>query len=124
VSYSQLRKFYDASLFGIEQSRRYFCLDFTANMDAFFERLKKETIEAKIDQGNSDVISRALNEKKCFWTVKNNNVFFWSYTVMLWNCMARKLILIQLVYIIFEWVAQIVYVRNMMIQKGTRKAKK
>ena len=96
MSYSQLRKFYDASLFGVEQSRRYFCLDFTANMGALFERLKKQTIEAKkednIDQENSDVISRALNEKKCFWAVKNNNVFFWSYTVILWNCMARKLI--------------------------------
>ena len=95
VSYSHLRKFYDALLFGADQSGKYLRNDFTENMDSLFDCLKKESINA-LKQGNLDsedatAINLSLYRKICVWAVENNNIFVWTYTVMLWNCMARSI---------------------------------
>ena len=94
-SYSQIRKYYDAILFGAEQTEKYLTIDFSNRMDRYFDCLKKEKSNAK-QEGNleteeADPISQALYEQICRWAVRENCMFVWVYTVMLWNCMARSI---------------------------------
>ena len=94
-SFSQQRKYYDSLLFGAEQTGKYLSNNFANSMDKYYDCLKKEKSsakqEGKLDVEDADPISQALYEQICRWAVRENSMFVWAYSVMMWNCMARSI---------------------------------
>ena len=94
-SYSNMRKYYDALLYGAEQSKHYLTPRFTAQADTYIECLKKEKTNAKkagnLSIEDADPITQALYLRILFWAVEAGNMFVWAYTVLCWNCMARSI---------------------------------
>ena len=93
-SFSQQRKYYDSLLYGAEQMGKYLGNNFSNAMDKYFDCLKKEKSnakqEGKLDTEDADPISQSLYEQICRWSVQENCMFVWVYTIMMWNCMARS----------------------------------
>ena len=93
-SFSHIRKFFDAVLYGARQSKRYVTMEFCSRIDTFLSCVTKQVISEKrdgnTDETDSDSISRNLYEAICFWAIGTINCFVWCFTVMLWNCMARS----------------------------------
>ena len=92
--YSHIRKFYDAILYGAKQSKRYLLTSFCNEIDDYISCVSKKAIndrrEGITEAQDADAISRPLYERICLWSIKHNNCYLWSYTVMLWVCMARS----------------------------------
>ena len=93
-SFSHIRKFFDALLYGARQSQHYLSSTFCTSIETFLECVSKRVIKEKrggnTDEKDADSVSKKLYEHICKWALECNNCFIWSYTVMLWNCMARS----------------------------------
>ena len=93
-SFSHIRKFFDALLYGARQSKRYLSTSFCTSIETFLECVSKRVIKEKrggnTDKKVADSVSKKLYEHICLWAIECDNCFVWSYTVMLWNCMARS----------------------------------
>lgn len=93
-SYSHIRKFHDAILFGSEQAGEVLPRMYHQEMNKFLESFKKEAVKAKregnVDERDADQIPFALYRLICEWAVSAGNIFAWTFTVLQWNCMARS----------------------------------
>ena len=93
-SFSHIRKFHDAILFGAEQAGHILPRMYHQEMQKFLESFKKESVKARregnVDEQDADPIPFPLYELTCRWSVEAGNMFAWAYTVFLWHCMGRS----------------------------------
>ena len=94
-SFTNIRKFHDAILFGATEAREVLPQTYYTEMDRFLASYKKETCKArkegKLDEQDSDPITFVLYHLICTWAIATGNVFVWVWTTLQWNCMARSI---------------------------------
>ena len=94
-SFDQLRKYKDAILYGAKRAKYPLSPGFKQEMKVFIDSLKKESQKAKkegkVDEHEADPITFPLYQEMCQAAIKTGNVFFWCFTVLQWNCMARSI---------------------------------
>lgn len=92
-SFDHLRKYHDAILFGANRARQKLPAGYGQEMKAFLDSLKKRNARAKkegiVEEKQADPISLPLYKLICRWAIQTGDTFFWAFTVLLWNCMAR-----------------------------------
>ena len=93
-SFSHLRKFYDAILFGSYRARVPLPIEFEMEMKAYIDSMKKEKTQAKkrgeTDEREADPIPFELYRLLCKYAIEVGNTFVWAFTVLQWSCMARS----------------------------------
>ena len=94
LSYTNVRKFKDAILWGAKITDTLLPMSFHQQMERFLNSYKKEEVQAKkignVDERSADPIPVSLYKLILEWTIDNDNVFAWFWTVSQWNCMARS----------------------------------
>ena len=95
-SYSHIRKFYDAILFGAREQRVSLPsdpIDFHVTVENYLKSFRKENVAAKkrgdVEEIDADPMPFALYVALCTWCVESGDIFSWCYLVILWNCMGR-----------------------------------
>ena len=93
-SFSHVRKFHDAILFGACEQRTILPHIYHQEMKKYINSFQKESIQAKrkgnTDEMDADPMQFELYSKLCAWTVDSGDMFAWVYLVILWNCMGRS----------------------------------
>ena len=94
-SYSHIRKYHDAILFGSHRAKVTLPDIYEMNMVGFLDSTKKEKTSAKkkgeLDEKDADAISFELYRLLCKLAIKKGNIFLWAFTVTQWSCMARSI---------------------------------
>jgi hypothetical protein len=94
-SFTHVRKFHDAILFGAEQAGEILPRMYHQAIHSFMESFKKESVKAKregnVDEMNADPIPFELYRRFCKWSLEIGNTFMWVYSVLQWNCMGRSI---------------------------------
>jgi len=92
-SITDLRKYRDAILWGAEIAGHRLPTNFYEEMDKFKVSYKRQFINAKktgdVDEAGADPISVTLYQAILRWSIENNNIFVWFWTLLQWGCMAR-----------------------------------
>jgi hypothetical protein len=106
-SFSHLRKFYDAILFGSFRAKIALPPQYEMEMKSFIDSLKKEKVKAKkrgeTDERESDPIPYELYRKLCKYAIDMGNMFVWAFTVTQWACMARSISIDDMTFANFDW---------------------
>ena len=93
-SFSHVRKFYDAILFGAREQGTVLTQEFHQEIELYLKSFKKETVTAKrlgdTEENDSDPIPLALYVSICTWFVLDSQIYSWCYMILMWNCMARS----------------------------------
>ena len=93
-SYSHIRKFHDAILFGAGEQRTILQREYHQEMRSYLHSFDKETTLAKrkgnTEEIDADPLNFELYRKLCTWAVDSSDMFAWVYFVLLWNCMGRS----------------------------------
>ena len=96
-SYTHIRKFYDAILFGAREQRVSLPskpLDFHVTVENYLKSFRNENVAAKkrgdVEEIDADPMPFALYVALCTWFVESGDIFSWCYLVILWNCMGRS----------------------------------
>ena len=93
-SFSHVRKFYDAILFGAREQGTVLSQEFHQEIELYLKSFKKETVKAKrlgdTEEKDSDPMPLALYVSICTWFVLDSQIFSWCYMILMWNCMARS----------------------------------
>ena len=94
-SYSHIRKYHDAILFGSHRAKVPLPEIYEIEMTGYLDSAKKEKTGAKkrgeLDEKEADPISFELYRLLCKLAIKSGNIFLWAFTVMQWSCMARSI---------------------------------
>jgi hypothetical protein len=92
-SFSHVRKFYDALLFGAREQGVAFPSTFHVDLEKFLKSFKKEGVKARRageqDEHDSDPMSFPLYTQICTWFVQSGDTESWTFLILLWNCMGR-----------------------------------
>jgi hypothetical protein len=93
-SYSHVRKFHDAILWGANQQGTIISKEYHQSMRDYLHSFDKVTTLAKrkgnTEEIDADPLQFALYQKLCKWAVDSSDIFSWVYIVLLWNCMGRS----------------------------------
>ena len=93
-SFSHLRKFQDAILFGAHRAKVPLPEVYEMEMKSYIDSIKKEKTKAKkrgeTDEREADPISFELYSLLCKYAIEKGDMFVWAFTVMQWSCMARS----------------------------------
>ena len=93
-SYSHIRKFHDAILWGANEQGTILSREYHQEMRDYLHSFDKLTTLAKrkgnTEEIDADPLQFELYKKLCTWTVDSSDVFSWVYIVLLWNCMGRS----------------------------------
>ena len=61
-------------------------------MKKYLDALKKSKVQAKktgeLDENEADPINLPLYHFVCEWSIITGDIFFWVFTVLLWNCLS------------------------------------
>jgi hypothetical protein len=94
-SFTHIRKYHDAILFGAEKAKERLPTDYYEEMEKFLNAFKKECAKAKaegnLDEREADPISWGLFRIILGWALSENNVFVWVFSLLQWACMARSI---------------------------------
>ena len=94
-SFSHLRKFYDAVLFGSYRAKVALPAQYELEMKTYLDSIKKEKTVAKkkgeTEQREADPIPFELYRLICQLCIATGNIFGWCFTVLQWSCMARSI---------------------------------
>ena len=94
-SFSHLRKFYDAILFGAYRAKSALPERYEIEMKTYLDSIKKEKTVAKkkgeTEQREADPITFELYRLLCKIAIDAGNMFAWAFTVAQWSCMARSI---------------------------------
>lgn len=92
-SFSHVRKFYDAILFGAREQGSVLTQKFHQEIELYLKSFKKESIVAKrcgeTEENDSDPMPLPLYTAICTWFVLESDIYSWTFLVLMWNCMAR-----------------------------------
>ena len=93
-SFSHIRKYHDAILYGAEKVKERLPTDYFEEMEKFLNAFKKECAKAKLDgnldEREADPISWGLFRIILQWALSENNIFVWVFSLLQWGCMARS----------------------------------
>ena len=92
-SYTHIRKFYDAILFGAREQGTSLPgepLDFHTTVENYLRSFRKENIVAKkrgdVEEIDADPMPFALYVALCTWCEESGDIFSWCYMmIILWN---------------------------------------
>ena len=94
-SFSHIRKYHDAILYGAEKVKERLPTEYYEAMEKFLSAFKKECAKAKsegnLDEREADPISWALFRIILEWALSENNIFVWVFSLLQWGCMARSI---------------------------------
>ena len=95
MSFSHVRKYYDAILFGAYRANVPLPATFKIEMGSYIDSIKKEKIKARkkgeLDDRDADPINFGLYKHLCQFALRKGDIFLWAFTVFQWNCMARSI---------------------------------
>jgi len=95
ASYTTIRKYNDAILWGCHQANESLPLSYIDGVNAFLRGYKKETIKAKmignLNEEEADAIPFDLFICILTWALESNNIFVWVFTILQWNFIARSI---------------------------------
>jgi hypothetical protein len=93
-SFSHLRKFQDAILFGAHRAKVPLPEIYEMEMKSYIDSIKKEKTKAKkrseVDERVADPINFELYRMLCKFAIERGDMFLWAFTVVQWSCMARS----------------------------------
>ena len=88
-----MRKYKDAIMWGANVSGERLPISFYEEFDKFLGSYKKIFIKAKkdgdVDEREADPIPVSLYQMILRWSIEENNMFCWFWSLAQWNCMAR-----------------------------------
>ena len=91
--YQDMRKYKDAIMWGANVSGERLPISFYEEFDKFLGSYKKIFIKAKkdgdVDEREADPIPVSLYQMILRWSIEENNMFCWFWSLAQWNCMAR-----------------------------------
>ena len=91
--FDQIRKYHDAILYGANRAGKRLPIGYGQDMKKYLDALKKSKVQAKktgeLDENEADPINLPLYHFVCEWSIITGDVFFWVFTVLLWNCLSR-----------------------------------
>ena len=91
--FGDIRKYKDAILWGSSIAQSPLPTEFYTGIDQYLKSYKKEAVVAKknglVDEHGADPIPTSLYRLICQWSIQNNNIFMWFWTLYQWNTMAR-----------------------------------
>jgi len=94
-SHIQLRKYYDAILFGAKKANQQLPQSYFEEMERFLNAFKKEMVGARkdgmLDEQEADPISWVLFRLILEWALVEQNIFLWVFSLLQWHCMARSI---------------------------------
>ena len=94
MSFSGIRKFNDAILFGAKKAKQKLPPSYYYAIGEFLVGYKKETANARqdgqVDEKECDPISWTLFRLILQWALDAGNVFVWVFSLLQWHCMARS----------------------------------
>lgn len=95
VSYPTIQKYHDAILFGARKVEETLPLCYLDGINSFLKCYKKETVKAKqkgtISEEEADPIPFNLYYLILQWSLEENNIFVWVFTILQWNFIARSI---------------------------------
>jgi hypothetical protein len=93
-SYSHIRKFHDAILFGAREQGITLHKDYFTYMEKYLKSFKNESVAARrkgdVNELDADPMPFPLYVALSTWNVESGDIFSWCYLVLLWNCMGRS----------------------------------
>jgi hypothetical protein len=94
ASFSHIRKYHDAVLYGAESINERLPIEYFEEMEKFLNAFKKECAKAKsegnLDEREADPIAWGLFRIILGWALSENNIFVWVFSLLQWGCMARS----------------------------------
>lgn len=94
-SYDHLRKYHDAVLHGSTRSKKGLPTGYKEEMAQFLDSLEKSKVQAKkngeIKEEDADPIRFPLYKLICNYAINKGDAYFWFFTTLLWNLMARPI---------------------------------
>jgi hypothetical protein len=95
TSFSHIRKYHDAILYGAESIKERLPIEYFEEMEKFLNAFKKECARAKaegnLDEREADPLSWGLFRIILTWALSENNIFVWVFSLLQWGCMARSI---------------------------------
>ena len=95
MSFSHVRKYYDAILFGAFRANVPLPATSEIEMGSYIHSIKKETNKArkkgKLDDKDVDPINFEIYRHLCLFAILKGDLFLWAFTVVQWTCMARSI---------------------------------
>ena len=94
-SHVQLWKYNDAILFGANKAKKCLPQAYYEEMEKYLVAFKKETATAKkdgmLDEQEADPISWVLFQNMLQWSLEEQNVYLWAFSLLQWHCMAHSI---------------------------------
>jgi hypothetical protein len=94
-SFSHIRKYHDAILYGVEKVKERLPTEYFEEIEKFLIAFRKECTKAKsegnLDEREADPISWGLFRIILKWALTENNIFVWVFSLLQWGCMARSI---------------------------------
>jgi hypothetical protein len=93
-SYQDLRKYRDCVVWGAKMAGEQLPSSFFEDMETYLTAYKKKFAQAKklgnVDEYSTDPIPTPVYRFLLRQSIKTNNMFAWTWTLLQWNCMARS----------------------------------
>lgn len=94
-SFTQMRKYYDAILWGATSAKEQLPTSFYVEMDKWMNAYRKETKKAakdgNLDENEADPVPFTLFRLWMTWSLESHNVYVWVFALLQWNLMARSI---------------------------------
>jgi hypothetical protein len=94
-SFTNMRKYHDAILYGAEQANQQLPRDYYVQMDKWMASYRKEAAKAKaegrLEEQEADPVSFSLFRLWMQWAIDAKNPFVWVFGLLQWNFMARSI---------------------------------
>ena len=94
-SFSHIRKYHDAILFGSLRAKVALPEIYELEMVGYLDSAKKEKTGARkkgqLEEKEADAISFELYRLLCKFAIQSGNIFLWAFTCTQWSCMARSI---------------------------------
>lgn len=94
-SFTQMRKYYDAILWGATSAKEQLPTSFYVEMDKWMNAYRKETKKAakdgNLDENEADPVPFTLFRLWMTWSLESRNVYVWVFGLLQWNLMARSI---------------------------------
>lgn len=126
-SYPQIRKYFDAVMFGAREAKERLPVCFYDCQKHFLASFRKQTAKAKangdVDEKEADPIPWALFELICTWSIGSHNMMLWTWTIIQWHVMGRSINVEPLKlrnFVVFEDCIKVIYDSNKADQAGEK----
>jgi hypothetical protein len=94
-SFTQMRKYYDAILWGATSAKEQLPTSFYVEMDKWMNAYRKETKKAakdgNLDESEADPVPFTLFRLWMTWSLESRNIYVWVFGLLQWNLMARSI---------------------------------